>query len=271
MTRGQCWRELSQQIDRLDARLLIEHQTGCTHAQLIAHPEAPVSHDNRARLAALAGRRAAGEPLAYLIGWAEFRGLRLAVSPAVLVPRPETELLVELALARMVEVASPRIADLGTGSGAIALALKTARPDAQVVAVDRSTDALTVARANGARLGEVSWRESDWFSALDGCFDLIVSNPPYVAAGDVHLDGDGVRFEPAMALTDGADGLTCVRRIVAGAAGHLKDGGWLLFEHGFDQATACRELLAGAGFDAVGSWRDLCAIERVSGGRWPGV
>jgi len=263
---------LSGQIDRLDARLLIEHVTGCRRTDFIARPERPVSEAETATLEALAARRAAGEPLAYLVGWAEFRGLRLAVSPAVLVPRPETEELVELALAKLAGRTAPRVLDLGTGSGAIPLAVKHARPDAEVSAVDVSAAALAVARGNAARLGlAVNFVESDWYGKLPAAsrVDLIVANPPYVAAGDPHLQGDGLRFEPALALTDGADGLACLRTIIDGAPERLTPDAWLLCEHGYDQGVACRALLGAAGFADVATWQDLAGIDRISGGRWP--
>jgi release factor glutamine methyltransferase len=269
-TLGDALRAAVRRIDRLDARLLLEHVTGCTHADLLARPETSLAPALAAAFMALVERRAGGEPLAYLIGNTGFRGLTLSVGPAVLVPRPETELLVELGLAKAAGLVAPRLLDLGTGSGAIALAIKHACPRATVCAVDRSPAALAVARGNGERLGlAVAFSESDWYEALpsDAAFDVIVANPPYVAAGDPHLDGDGLRFEPAQALTDGADGLSCIRAIVAGAPRHLPTGGWLLFEHGYDQASACRELLAAAGFTEIASFHDLAGIERVSGGR----
>lgn len=271
-TLSSALRAASRQIDRLDARLLLEHVSGCRHADLIARGDTPLSAAQQQALVALIARRVAGEPLAYLVGEAEFRGLTLAVSPAVLVPRPDTELLVDLALARIADIPTPRVVDLGTGSGAIAIAIAVARPDAQVTAVDRSPEALAVATANAARHGAaIRFLDSDWYQALIGeSFDLIVSNPPYIAAGDPHLAGDGLRFEPSMALTDGGDGLSCLRQIIAGAGAHLTANGSLLMEHGYDQAEACRNLLAAAGFQDVLSWRDLPGIERVSGGRMTG-
>lgn len=273
-TLAETLRRLSGTIDRLDARLLIEHVTGCAHKDFIAHPERPVSAADHAVLVALAARRAAGEPLAYLVGYADFRGLRLAVSPAVLVPRPETEELVALAIEKIAGISRPRVLDLGTGSGAIPLAIKAARPDAQVVAVDVSPAALAVARGNAERLGlAVDFFESDWYAKLPASLrvDLIVANPPYVAAGDPHLDGDGLRYEPTLALTDGADGLACLRTIVAGAPARLAAGGWLLCEHGYDQGAACRGLLAEAGFAQVQTWQDLSAIDRITGGQSRGA
>lgn len=256
-------------IERLDARLLLQHVCGLTHARLIAAPETPLTEEQWRGLEALADRRAAGEPLAYLLGHAEFRGRRFAVSPAVLIPRPETEELIDLALGKLAPRVAPRCVDLGTGSGVIAVSLKLECPAAMVSAVDVSAEALDIAVANAAALGaEVEFRCGSWFLPLAGeRFDLVVSNPPYVAAGDPHLDLNGLPFEPRGALTDGADGLACIRAIVAGAPDHLRPGGWLLCEHGFDQAEAVRNLLLTAGFEAVFSATDLAGKQRFSGGR----
>lgn len=253
-------------IDRLDARLLLEHATGCTHADLLARPETPVVAPASAQFVEWVARRAAGEPLAYLVGEAEFRGRIFQVSPAVLIPRPETEVLVELAVDRIFD--QKNVLDLGTGSGIVAVSLALECPQARVTAVDLSADALAVARNNAGRLGaRVEFVKSDWFAALGGrCFDLIASNPPYVAAGDPHLALNGLPHEPQMALTDGADGLDCIRRIVADAPAHLNAGGWLMFEHGYDQGEAARNLLAAAGFKDVFTQTDLAGIDRVSGG-----
>lgn len=225
-----------------------------------------------ARFDELLARREAGEPLAYLVGSAFFHGLEFAVSPAVLIPRPDTEVLVEQALARARRLTSPRLLDLGTGSGIVAIVLARLCPSAVLTAVDVSAPALAVARANAARHdAPVRFLEGDWYAPLgDERFDLIVSNPPYVAAGDPHLRQNGLPFEPRDALTDGlagGDGLACIRIIIAGAHRHLSPGGELLIEHGYDQAVQVRELLDAAGFSDVGSWRDGAAIERVSGGR----
>lgn len=262
-----------QRLDALDARLLLQHVTGLSRTELICRPETPLTSAQLDCLETLATRRQAGEPLAYLVGEAGFRGRSFQVSPAVLVPRPETEELVDLALDKLRELAvrAPRVLDLGTGSGAIPISLALEHPAAQVSAVDVSPAALAVARANGAALqAPVRWLESDWFAALGGeRFDLIVSNPPYIHAEDPHLAGDGLCFEPRLALTDGADGLACIRAIVAGAAAHLEPGGWLLFEHGWDQGPASRNLLALAGFKAVQTWQDLAGHDRISGGRTP--
>lgn len=275
-TLGAALAGAAARIGRLDARLLLQHVSGCRHTDLIAHPETPLAPEPAAAFVALVARREAGEPLAYLVGSKEFLGLDLAVSPAVLVPRPETELLVELAQARAQALAlsqnleAPAILDLGTGSGAVALGLAHLLPQARITAVDASAEALAIARHNAERLGlTVQFVLSDWYGELPAAerFDLIVSNPPYIEAGDPHLAQGGLPFEPLMALTDGADGLECIRRIIGGAPQRLTPGGWLLFEHGYDQAEKARELLSAAGFKEIGSWRDLAGIERVSGGR----
>ena len=211
----------------------------------------------------MTARRAAGEPVAYILGRKEFYGLELAVNPAVLIPRPETELLVDLALQK--EFSS--VADLGSGCGALALALKRQRPAARVVAVDASAAALAVARRNAVKHSlEIEFVHGRWCAPLAGeRFDLIVSNPPYVASGDPHLAA--LRFEPARALVAGADGLDAIREIARAAPGHLAPGGWLLLEHGMGQERAVRELLAAAGLEEVASWPDLAGIARVSGGK----
>lgn len=256
-------------VDRLDARLLLELAAGVAHAEVISRPERELDAKQWQTLQELADRRAAGEPLAYLVGHAEFRGRRFVVSPAVLIPRPETEELIDLALEKLAPLAAPRCVDLGTGSGVIAVSLKLECPSATVCAIDVSAEALEVAVANAAALGAgVEFRCGSWFLPLAGeRFDLVVSNPPYVAAGDPHLDLNGLPFEPRGALTDEADGLACIRAIVAGAPDHLRPGGWLLCEHGFDQAEAVRNLLLAAGFEAVFSATDLAGKQRFSGGR----
>ena len=267
MTLGQALVAARQQIDRLDARLLLEYATGCSHTDLLARPETPISAPALAQFDEWVARRAAGEPLAYLVGEAEFRGRVFQVTPAVLIPRPDTEVLVEQALARLPQIAQPRVLDLGTGSGIVAISLALECPTARVVAVDLSGAALAIAANNAGRLGAaVDCRVGDWFGPVGGeCFDLIVANPPYIAAGDPHLAGDGLPHEPQSALTDGADGLDCIRRIVAGAAAHLQPGGWLLLEHGHDQGAACRNLLAAAGFQDAFTHPDLAGSDRVSG------
>jgi release factor glutamine methyltransferase len=275
---GALWRAAGARIDRLDARLLLEHVAGCTHAELIAHPERELSAAQRARFEALVTRRERGEPYAYLVGSASFHGLDFTVSPAVLIPREDTGVLVEQALRRvraMPPGCPPRIVDMGTGSGIVAIVLARLCAEASVTAVDVSRAALDVARANAARHGaSVRFVEGDWYASLAGeRFDLIVSNPPYVVAGDAHLAQNGLPFEPQLALTDGVaggDGLACIRALIEGAPQHLAPGGWMLIEHGYDQAVQVRALMRAAGFADVASWRDGAAIERVSGGRRPG-
>jgi release factor glutamine methyltransferase len=267
MTLGEALAAARQRIDRLDARLLLQYATGCSHADLLARPEMPVVAPAYAQFSEWVERRAVGEPLAYLVGEAEFRGRIFQVSPAVLIPRPETEVLIDLALAKLRGLAAPKVLDLGTGSGIVAVSLALECPAAEVVAADISPEALAVARNNAGRLGaRVDFRQSDWFAALGAeRFDLVVANPPYVAGGDPHLALDGLPFEPQIALTDGADGLDCIRRIVAGAAAHLNPGRWLLFEHGYDQGAACRNLLSAAGVKLPFTHPDLAGTDRVSG------
>ncbi len=257
-------------IDRLDAQLLLLHGLGREahdRAWLLAHDTDPMPEAAWSALSALLSRRLAGEPVAYLLGEKEFHGLRLQVDARVLVPRPDTETLVDWALQCLAGAAAPRVLDLGTGSGAIALALQHARPDAQVDAVDASADALAVASANAGRLGlAVRFRQADWLDGAADGYALIASNPPYIADGDPHLPA--LRHEPTGALVAGSDGLDDIRRIVADAPAHLAAGGWLLLEHGHDQAAAVRELLASRGFADVQSRDDLAGIPRCSGGIW---
>jgi len=268
MTLGEALAAARGRIERLDARLLLQYAAGCSHTDLLARPETPVFAPALAQYLDWVERRAAGEPFAYLVGEAEFRGRVFQVSPDVLIPRPETEVLIDLALAQLQGRERPRIVDLGTGSGIVAISLALECPQAEVLAVDLSPAALAVARTNAGRLGaRVDFREGSWFGPLAGeRFDLIVSNPPYVAAGDPHLAQNGLPFEPQMALTEGADGLACIREIVAGAPAHLNPGGGLLFEHGYDQGPASRNLLTAAGFQAAQTHPDLAGIARVSVG-----
>lgn len=276
-TLGALWRAACARIDRLDARLLLEHVGRCTHTELIAHPERQLTAALCAEYRSLVTRRERGEPFAYLVGSASFYDLEFAVSAAVLIPRADTEVLVDQArrcLESLAGVQSPRVVDLGTGSGIVAIVIARLFPAASVSAVDLSAAALAVARANAERHGvAVRWLHGDWYAPLAGeCFELIVSNPPYIVAGDRHLAHNGLPFEPPSALTDGVaggDGLACVRALIAGAPQHLAAGGRLFIEHGYDQAVQVRALLAAAGFDEIASWRDGAAIERVSGGRWP--
>lgn len=250
-----------------EARLLLCHVLGVTHAVLEAHPERKVSLQDTASFRALVARRAEGCPVAYLTDRREFYGLDFRVTPAVLIPREETELLVEIAL----EKPAQRILDLGTGSGCLAIAVAKQLPQAQVTAVDVSAAALEVARENAAHHGvAVRFLQGDWFVPLAGeRFDLILANPPYVAEGDPHLAQGDVRFEPRGALAAGPAGLDDIRRIVSGAAEHLLPGGRLWFEHGYDQAQAVAALLAAAGFKAVEHRQDLAGIPRVTGGTRP--
>ncbi|KAF1069980.1 peptide chain release factor N(5)-glutamine methyltransferase [Variovorax sp.] len=255
-------------VDRLDAQLLLLHALGRPphdRAWLLAHDTDALPEPLWTALSARLLRRLAGEPVAYLLGEKEFHGLDLRVDPRVLVPRPDTETLVDWALECLEGQAAPRVLDLGTGSGAIALALQHARADAQVDAVDASADALVVARANAERLKlPVRFAQADWLAGADQGYALIASNPPYIAAGDPHLPA--LQHEPVSALVAGADGLDDIRRIVADAPAHLAEGGWLLLEHGHDQAPAVRQLLAAHGFAEVQSRDDLAGIARCSGG-----
>jgi len=257
-------------LERLDAQLLLLHALGRPQndrAWLVAHDNDTLASDAEMRYINLTRRRAAGTPLAYLTGRREFYGLTLQVDARVLDPRPDTETLVDWALEHL--GAQGSVVDLGTGSGAIALALKSQRPGARVEAVDTSTEALAVAQANAQRLAlDVAFHAANWLEGLQGTFDLIVSNPPYITEDDPHLEKLG--HEPLLALTSGPDGLDAIRTIVAQAPAHLQPGGWLLLEHGWQQAEAVRALLTQAGFAQVQSRRDLAGIERCSGGQWPG-
>jgi release factor glutamine methyltransferase len=291
---------------RLEVQYLLQHVLKRPRAWLLAHPETTLDPAQQSGHGAMLQRRLQGEPMAYILGEREFFGLTFRVTPATLIPRPETELLVELALERMAQERICRVLDLGTGSGAIALSIAQARPEARVTAVDASADALAVARENarrllgqsaapdtsvpaepvearlsvhnatipvrtGAVIGNVCLLQSEWFSGLAGeKFDLIVANPPYVAADDPHLTMGDLRFEPASALVAGPDGLDDIRRIVAEAPAHLEPGGWLLLEHGYDQAAAIARLLQAAGLSDAFTARDLAGIERVSGARHSG-
>lgn len=260
--------EAAAAIGAVDARVLACHLLGASRAWLIANPMHVLTESQDAQYDSLVARRAMGMPVAYLTGTREFWGRDFAVGPAVLIPRPETETLVEAALARL--PGGGAVLDLGTGSGAIAVTVACERPGAAVCAVDASAEALGVARANAARHGaKVEFLHGSWYAPVAGRrFDLVVANPPYVAAGDRHLAEGDLRFEPRAALTDGSpDGLDALRAIVAGAPAHLAPGGWLLVEHGWDQAPACRDLLARAGFTQIVAIADLAGIPRVAGGR----
>ena len=256
-----------------EAELLLGHVLGRGPTWLFAHGEAVPADAERQEFEALVARREAGEPVAYLTGRRGFWRFDLRVGPDTLIPRAETERLVELALDRLPTDADLRLADLGTGSGAIALALALERPRAEVHAVDASPGALGVARANAVELGlgRVVFHEGSWWAPLAGqAFDLVASNPPYIADEDPHLGQGDLRHEPLTALASGADGLDDLRAIVAGAPLHLRPGGWLLVEHGWDQGTAVRALFQQAGFVEVATESDLEERDRVTLGRWPG-
>lgn len=258
---------------RIEARVLLAHALKVDHAWLIAHDRDTPTPAQRDAIARLIARRVAGEPVAYILGEREFFGLAFKVTPAVLIPRPDTELLVEAALQRVPEQSPCRILDLGAGSGAIAITLARQRPQAEVVAVESSPAALAVAEDNARRLGADNVRciAGNWYAELGvRIFDIIVSNPPYIAAADPHLEAGDLRFEPHQALAAGDDGLRDLRRIVAGAPAHLAERGWLLLEHGCDQAAAVNALLQQQGFEQVFCLRDLAGLDRVSGACWPG-
>ncbi|MBL0730135.1 peptide chain release factor N(5)-glutamine methyltransferase [Piscinibacter sp. HJYY11] len=256
-------------VDRLDAQLLLEHVLQRPRSWLLAHDEVSLTESQASNVAALLQRRAQGEPLAYLTGEKEFHGLMLQVTPDVLIPRPDTETLVDWALALLQGgPLEPRVLDLGTGSGAIALALKHRHPSATVTAIDTSDAALSVAEANAQRLGlDIRFVLGSWWSgAKNQQFDLVVSNPPYIALGDKHLPA--LRHEPELALTSGVDGLDALRAIVSDAPAHLASSGWLLLEHGHDQSQHVRALLLAAGFANVQTREDLAGIGRCTGGQW---
>jgi release factor glutamine methyltransferase len=259
----------------LEARVLLMHVLGWRRTELITRDRESLDADSVARFEALAARRLNGEPVAQLVGQREFFGLRFDVTPDVLIPRPETELLVETVLDAIAHTPNPRVLDLGTGTGAIAISIAHARADARVWAVDRSAAALDIARANAARLldspragGALTWIESDWTANIDSSlrFETIVSNPPYIAGGDPHLEQGDLRFEPRGALTDEADGLSAIREIIEKAPFLLATNGTLWLEHGYDQARAVQQLLQARGFSEVRSLSDLAGIERCTGG-----
>jgi len=258
---------LDKREARIEARVLLAHALAANHAWLIAHDRDIPTPAQQIDIENLIARRTFGEPVAYIVGEREFFGLNFAVTPAVLIPRPDTELLVETALERLSEHTPCHILDLGTGSGAIGITLARQRPMAAVVAVDTSADALRLAKSNARRLctKNVHFIASDWYTELGvRKFDMIVSNPPYIATGDPHLDAGDLRFEPSQALASGFDGLGAIRCIVAGSATHLRQGGTLIIEHGQAQGAACRELFHQAGFCQVASLQDLAAHERVT-------
>lgn len=258
-------------LQRIDAQLLLLHAAGrpdAGRAWLLAHDTDALDETTHTQFIALCQRRMAGEPVAYLTGRKEFYGLPLQVDARVLDPRPDTETLVDWALEVIAPLPTPRVVDLGTGSGAIALALQSQRADAQVLAVDASADALAVAQANAAQLGlPVQFQQSNWLAGVEGRFDAIVSNPPYIPCADPHLAA--LTHEPLQALASGTDGLDDIRTIMAQAPTHLRPGGWLLLEHGYDQAEAVQALLTAQGFAQVQSHNDLAGIARCTGGQWP--
>ncbi len=276
-------------LNKREAEMLIAHVLKMSRASVIAHPEYMLDAAQVTLAQSLFARRAAGEPIAYLIETREFYGREFGVNEHVLIPRPETEILLEQALARLNNEKWPeshagsgpsksdhraqRVLDLGTGSGIIAITLKLEHPACEVTACDISPGALNVARENAKKWdANIHFLESDWFTAFSSqAFDLIVSNPPYVAHNDVHLKQGDLRFEPALALTDqtpGAAGLACIAHLIEQAPHYLSPGGWLLFEHGYGQAATCRDLLIARGFQSLISLHDLAAIPRVAGGRW---
>lgn len=268
----QALRQACRDIDDTDARMLLQNVLNVSHAHLVARPEHELTPEQAQFFRLLTARRVHGEPVAYLVGKREFYSLDFKITPAVLIPRPETELLVDLALERIPLDCPCKVLDLGTGSGAIALTIAKHRPLADITAVDSSADAVAVARMNTVQLDVSNVRiiEARWFDGLAAeRFDLIVTNPPYIAGGDPHLSQGDLRFEPRMALTAeaGDDGLDCIRFIITSAPRHLAADGALLFEHGYDQAEACRHMLGDAGFRGVFSSPDLAGIMRVSGGR----
>ena len=268
------------QLPRAEARRLLASLTGQPLTWFMAHGDDPAAPDITTRFRALAERRRAGEPLAYLLGQQEFYGRPFTVSPAVLIPRADTETLVETALEQLTRLRRQRCAvplsllELGTGSGIIAITLALEAPDTEVHAVERSPEALTVAQQNAKTLGadRIHWHPGSWWQALASPrrFDLIVSNPPYIAANDHHLQQGDLRFEPPQALAAGPDGLDDLRIIIGGAPAHLNPGGWLLLEHGYDQEAPVQALLRDAGFADVFTRRDLAGQPRVSGGQWQG-
>lgn len=266
--------EAAQRLgDRVDAEVLLAYALSKPRSWLIAHADDVLSPDHAAAYALLIEQREAGEPIAYITGRRGFWSLDLEVTPATLIPRPETELLVELALERLPIDQACCVLDLGTGSGAIALAIARERPVARVIATDASRDALAVAQHNARNnhIKNVSFIQGDWFAPLgDERFDVIVSNPPYIESGDPHLQQGDLRFEPMSALASGVDGLDDIRRIIRDAGLHLMPGGWLLFEHGWKQGGASRALLRDAGFVELSTVHDLEQRDRVSLGRWGG-
>jgi len=257
-------------LSATEARILLAHALRVERAWIVAHGRDPVADGDAQAVEALLARRRAGEPIAYLTGEREFCSLSLHVTPSVLIPRPETELVVEQVLTLIAGRSTPKVLDLGTGSGAIAVAIAHARRDAQVCASDASAAALAVASRNASRHAvAVRFVQGDWFESLaEERFDVIASNPPYIADGDPHLAQGDLRFEPVDALRGGPDGMDCIRSIAAAALMHLVRGGWLVFEHGYDQGPACVQLLVGLGYTHVVDTRDLSGLPRVCKGQF---
>jgi release factor glutamine methyltransferase len=259
-------------LPRFEAELLLCSVLGCERIRLIAHAEEAIDSSSARAAHARFARRRAGEPVSHITGWREFYGLTLRVTADVLIPRPETEHLVELALERLPLSAPARVLELGTGCGAIAIALASERPGLGIVATEVSEAALALARRNACDHGaEIVFVLGDWFDALGPeQFDLIVSNPPYVAAGDAHLERGDLRFEPRLALIGGEDGLACIREIAARARNRLRPGGWVLMEHGYDQGDRCVELLSALGYAEAADFNDLAGLPRACAGVWRG-
>jgi release factor glutamine methyltransferase len=261
-----------RRLSRLELRMLLGHVLQREYAWLIAHDLEALEDSAVAQFESLVARRVAGEPIAYLFGEREFYGRAFRCSPAALIPRPETELLVDTTLTRIAAVESADILDIGTGTGCIAITLALERSRASVTAIDVSPDALALARDNAQRLGatNIDFIESNWFAALadDALFNLIVSNPPYIAPGNAHLTQGDLRFEPAIALADAVDGLESYRQLLRGAVKHLLSDGWLIVEHGFDQGDSIPALFRAAGFTQVDMLRDLADMPRVTLGKW---
>ena len=259
-----------REIDRVDARLLLQHVLDVEHAFLLTHPDQVLTSQQTDEFSRLVKQRSEGRPVAYLIGRRDFFDLTFRVTEAVLIPRPETELLVELALKLIPDNQFCKILDLGTGSGAIAITIAKHRPQSQITAVDLSSEAIAVSRWNAENLEvkNIYLKTGNWFDELSGeRFDLIVSNPPYVAENDPHLQQGDLRFEPQMALSTSDNGLACIRHIIAAAPDYLVNDGWLLLEHGYDQAAECRRLFRDRDFSNICSYPDLAGIMRVSGGQ----
>ena len=258
--------------EKLEAQLLLEHVLTVNHAWLITHADDEINSETHQQFEALIQRRISGEPIAHILGEREFYGLAFKVTPDTLIPRPDTETLVEAALAKISPSETTRILDLGTGSGAIALAIAKHRPNANVIAVDASQAALSVSQENAKALNihNVQFLLSDWFSTLTNQhFDVIVSNPPYIEQDDDHLKQGDLRFEPISALASGEDGLDDIRQIILDASAHLKPKGWLMFEHGYNQAKTVSKLLVSAHFISIETLKDLGSNDRVTFGQKP--